>query len=100
LLNIRERKAEKSQRRRYAAPKSNAFTLFKKIGILDNTERLYYTLFVKFSIDLKWLAVKRGRITDFLKWFSRMNLFIFERKPRHRVSGVRFQVSGIVRPET
>jgi len=30
-----------------------------------------------------------------LKWFSRINLFIFERKPRHRVSGVGCQVSGV-----
>jgi len=36
-----------------------------------------------------------GSITDLLKWFSRINLFIFERKPLHRVSGVRFQVSGV-----
>jgi hypothetical protein len=35
-----------------------------------------------------------GSITDLLKWFSRINLFTFERKPRHRVSGVRFQVSA------
>jgi len=41
-----------------------------------------------------------GSITDLLKSFSRINLFIFERKPCHRVSGVRFQVSGIARPET
>jgi hypothetical protein len=88
-----------SQRRRYAAPKSNAFTLFKKIGILDNTERLYYTLFVKFSIDLKWLAVKRESITDLLKWLSRINLFIFERRPRHRVSGFRCQESSDLKPE-
>ena len=39
-------------------------------------------------------------ITDLLKWFSRINLFIFKRKPNHRVSGVRFQVSGIARPDT
>jgi len=33
-----------------------------------------------------------------LKWFSPIKLFIFERKPRNRVSGVRFQVS-VVRNE-
>jgi hypothetical protein len=41
-----------------------------------------------------------GSITDLLKWFSRINLCIFEQKPRHQVSGVRFQVSGIAKPET
>ena len=35
-----------------------------------------------------------GSITDLLKWFSSIKLFIFERKARNRVSGVRFQVSG------
>ena len=35
-----------------------------------------------------------------LKWFSRINLFIFERKPRHRVSGVRCQESPDLTPET
>ncbi len=34
-------------------------------------------------------------ITDLLKWFSPIKLFIFERKPRNRVSGVRFQVSVV-----
>jgi len=39
-----------------------------------------------------------GSITDLLKWFSPIKLFIFERKPRNRLSGVRFQVS-VVRNE-
>jgi len=30
-----------------------------------------------------------------LKWFLPIKLFIFERKPRNRVSGVRFQVSVV-----
>jgi len=34
-----------------------------------------------------------GSITDLLKWFSPIKLFIFERKPRNQVSGVGFQVS-------
>jgi hypothetical protein len=39
-----------------------------------------------------------GSITELLKWFSPIKLFIFKRKPRNRVSGVRFQVS-VVRNE-
>jgi len=39
-----------------------------------------------------------GSISDLLKWFSSIKLFIFERKPRNRISGVRFQVS-VVRNE-
>jgi len=30
-----------------------------------------------------------------LKWFSPIKLFIFKRKPRNQVSGVRFQVSVV-----
>jgi len=37
----------------------------------------------------------KGSITDLLKWFSPIKLFIFELKPRNRVSGVRFRMSGV-----
>ena len=34
---------------------------------------------------------EEGSITDLLKWFSLITLFIFERKPRNRISGVSIQ---------